>query len=89
MEKRIIYLILLIACPIILFGQQNTIKRSDHFPQDEQKASFGHGICTTMEMDALLRSKNPSMGSLEDFERKFQRDISDFKARLRSGVAIR
>ncbi len=93
MEKRFIYLILLITCSTTVFGQQiqlkrqvgsqsiqqNVIKRSDYFPQVEQKASFGNGVCTTMEMDALLRASNPSMGSLEDFELQFQAEIARYK----------
>ncbi len=41
--------------------------------------------CATMEMDSLLRLRNPQEGSLEDFERDLQRKMVQIKARMASG----
>jgi len=41
--------------------------------------------CATMEMDSLLRLRNPSEGSLDEFERDLQRKMVQIKARMASG----
>ncbi|WP_428655854.1 M43 family zinc metalloprotease [Runella sp.] len=41
--------------------------------------------CATMEMDSLMRLRNPQEGSLDDFERDLQRKMIQIKARLASG----
>ncbi len=41
--------------------------------------------CATMEMDSLLRARNPQLGTLNDFERALQRKIVDMKARMSAG----
>ncbi len=41
--------------------------------------------CATMEMDSLLRLRNPQEGSLDDFERDLQRKMVQIKAKMASG----
>ncbi len=41
--------------------------------------------CATMEMDSLLRLRNPQEGSLDDFERDLQRKMVEIKAKMASG----
>jgi PKD repeat protein len=41
--------------------------------------------CATMEMDSLMRLRNPQEGSLGDFERDLQRKMVQIKARMASG----
>ncbi|MFN4147355.1 MAG: M43 family zinc metalloprotease [Runella sp.] len=41
--------------------------------------------CATMEMDSLMRLRNPEEGSLDDFERDLQRKMVEIKARMASG----
>ncbi len=40
--------------------------------------------CATMEMDSLLRARNPELGTLYDFERELQKKIVQMKARMAS-----
>ncbi|MBC3786141.1 M43 family zinc metalloprotease [Spirosoma utsteinense] len=41
--------------------------------------------CATMEMDSLLRARNPELGSLNDFERELQLKVLDIKKKMQSG----
>lgn len=41
--------------------------------------------CATMEMDSLLRVRNPELGSLNDFERELQLKVLDIKKKMQSG----
>jgi len=41
--------------------------------------------CATMEMDSLLRLRNPHEGSLGDFERDLQRRMIEIKAKMAAG----
>ncbi len=41
--------------------------------------------CATMEMDSLLRVRNPQLGTLNDFERALQLKVLDIKKKMQSG----
>lgn len=41
--------------------------------------------CATMEMDSLLRARNPELGTLNDFERVLQLKVLDIKKKMQSG----
>lgn len=41
--------------------------------------------CATMEMDSLLRARNPELGTLNDFERALQLKVLDIKKKMQSG----
>lgn len=41
--------------------------------------------CATMQMDSLMRLRNPQEGSLGDFERDLQRKMIEIKAKMAAG----
>ena len=41
--------------------------------------------CATMEMDSVLRTKYPQLGTLSEFERNLQRKMLDLKKQMQSG----
>jgi PKD repeat protein len=99
MKKHWINLIIVLFIPFSLFAQddlstsqegstssqEKAAKFGQAFFDDESRDIMERGICTTMEMDALLRSNNPDLGSLEEFEMYLQEAIARYNEGLKSG----
>jgi PKD repeat protein len=66
-------------------SQEKAARFGKAFFDDETRPQIERGICTTMEMDALLRENNPGMGTLEEFEMKLQEEIARYNEGLISG----
>ena len=76
MKNKCICLVALIMIPLSVFGQRYIPESKEtQAPNINSIESVKEWFCATMEMDTLLRSSNPRLGTLAEFEEQLQTDI--------------